>query len=113
LDQVDRGGPRLFSDDRKGLCRKVADDGRGARLDDAGLVPGDIGDVRPERGEMIQTDAGNDAHDGVDDIGGVEPSSRTDLHNGDINVPFGKPPIPEHAPCFGIAKWECCGLGRE
>ena len=105
--------PRLFGDHRKRLRGKFADDRRAARFDDAGLVPGDIGDGRSECDEVIQTDAGDDADDGVDDVGGVEPPARPHLHHGDVDLTFGEPPVSKDAPHFGIADWQLRLLGRK
>jgi hypothetical protein len=110
-NEVHRSRFGLFGDDREGLGGKFADDSSGSRLDDAGLVPGDIGDVRSERDEVIQADAGDNADKGVNDIGGVKPSARPYLHDGDVDPAQGKPPKPKYAPRFAIADWPFFPLG--
>ena len=45
-----------------------------------------IGDCVPENALVIQSDGGDHAHLGVDDVGGVQTTSQTDFDNRDIHV---------------------------
>jgi hypothetical protein len=76
-------------------------------------VPRNVGDRRAKRDEVIQTNAGDDTDDGVDDIGGVKSPACSYFHNGNIDAAFGKPPIADDAPRFGIADWRSCLPGRK
>ena len=62
---------------------------------------------------MIQTDARDYTDDGVDDVGGVEPPARSNLHHGDVDLTFSEPPVSEDAPDFGIADWQLRLLRRK
>ena len=44
----------------------------GTPLDDAGLVPGDVGDGRTERDNVVEANRSNDAHNRLDNVGGVD-----------------------------------------
>ena len=62
---------------------------------------------------MIQANTRNDAHNRIDDVGGVEPPARSHLHHGDIDLAFREPPESKHAPHFGITDWRFCLLRRK
>ena len=92
------GGNRLGQKHFHGFRRLQPDDGHGVDgagalgllLDDAGLLPGDGGDVGAEEFGVIHPDRGDDRHRGVDDIGGIPTAAESDLDDPDVDRGVGE-----------------------
>ena len=69
----------------------LADDGRRRRLDDPGLLAGDVGQRRPGELVVVHADVGDHGDLGVDDVGGVPPPEQADLDDGDVDGGVGEP----------------------
>ena len=69
----------------------LADHGRARRLDDAGLLAGDVGERRAGELVVVHADVGDDGDLGVDDVGGVPATEQPDLDHGDVDGDVGEP----------------------
>ena len=87
-DGVDVEGTRGFADDLVGLGVLREGDEGAAGAEDATLFAGDVGDGGAEIVGVVDRDVGEDGKDGVDDVGGVEAATETDLKDGDLGVMF-------------------------
>ena len=75
-----------------GLPALAVEDGPAARLDDAGLLPGDKGDGVPQLLRVLQAQIGDDRHlGGGDHVGGVQTPPQAHLQYHDVTGPLLEP----------------------
>ncbi len=75
----------MAADDVEGIPAR-AGDGEVAVLDDGRLLPRDRHDRRAQPIHVVERDVGHDRHAAVPDVGGIEPSTESDLDQGDVEI---------------------------
>ena len=85
------GGTTLGDEDVDQIRIGLAHHDGAPRLDDAGLLAGDVGEGRAGELGVVESDVGDHRHLCVDDVGGVPSAEHADLDHRDIDRDVGEP----------------------
>jgi hypothetical protein len=88
---------RLALDHLQRLVGLARDDHRPTRLDDPGLLPGDLGQARAQHLQVVVVHRRDHAdRRGVEDVGGVEAPAQPHLHDADVGRRLGEGQVGQH-----------------
>ena len=81
---------------------------RARRLDDAGLLTGDVDLGRPRELGVVERDVGDHGHLRVDHVGGIPAAEQTDLDHGDVDREIGEPAQRCRRDRFKMRRQDAC-----